>query len=303
MTESGIGFTWDDVPNNGLGVRHSYFCVSDNDNVLVYDGAPKGRFGTIADDHNPDTNRELGNLFFYALPESAQDSYMYDGVMPREEVITVNGLSYVICGADVCALVDIGVGGEVNIPDNITYNGRFYEVVMIGAFEDGMIGAGSVIAVDVDLKTPNITSINIPSTVRCIWDYAFLNCKTVRSFTVAADNEFYTSRDGVLFTKNLYTLIQYPFASDKTSYSLPDATVEIAWGAFGDGGNVFYPKYLNSLSIGENVAVIGAGHFGTGYRDEKASNDSEIIVIDGYYDALIKIFGSSLHIDKNNPNF
>ena len=295
--------TWDDVPKNGLGVRHSYFCVSDYDNVLIYDGAPTGRFGTILEDHNPDPVRELGSNFFYELPESADDSYEYDGAMPREEVIEINGLSYVICGADVCALVNINLNGDVVIPESITYLGDYYEVAMIGVFEDGMICSGTVILADKSFNTPNITSITIPSTIKCIWDYAFLYGKTVRTYIVDKDNDVYSSLEGVLFTKNLYTLIQYPYASNLSSYSVPGETVEIAWGAFGDGGNVFYPKQLKALDMGTGIAVIGAGHFGAGYRDETPLKQSEIIIIDGYYDALRRIFGFSLNIDSEDPNF
>ena len=133
-----------------------------------------------------------------------------------------------------------------------------------------------------------------PKTVKLIWDYAFLNCRTVEEFIVDAENTAFTAKDGVLFSKNLYTLIQYPYAFDANSYTVPSSTVEIAYGAFGDGGNVFCPKNLETLTIGKNVTVYGAGHFGSGYRDSAPQNNSEVITIDGYFEKLQKIFGTGL---------
>ena len=290
--------TWDDTPGIGLGVRYSYFCVNDFDNVKVFDGSADG-FGTFIQDHTPDTPKELGTEFAYSIPERAESSFDYDGVLLRDEVIAIDGLSYVIYGSDTCALVNIAVEGDVIIPETITYKGFEYNVAVIGTFENGKIMSGSVIETDeITYKTPNITSITIPKTVKFIWDYAFIHSNTVESFVVEAENDVFASQEGVLFTKNLYTLIQYPLAAKQVSYSVPSSTVEIAYGAFGDGGNIFCPKYLRMLSIGNNVAVIGAGHFGRGYRDFAPLNGSDVIVIEGYLDRLKRIFGSGLLVEE-----
>lgn len=284
--------TWDDKTGNGLGVKYNYFCVNDTDNV-------KGEtFATFLDDHTPDAVSDYGTDFMYAIPDRADESFVYDGIVLINDVVEIDGLTYVICGADSCALVKIAVGGDVIVPETITYNGFDFEVSIIANFEEGRIDSGSVIVADeVTFKTPNITSIFIPKTVKVIWDYAFIRSKTVERFTVDEQNSVYASENGVLFTKNLYTLVQYPLGAKNTSYEISSSTVEIAYGAFGDGGNVFYPKHLDTLIVGKNVTVFGACHFGRGYRDEMPLSSSEIVMIDGYFEIMKKYLGAGLVIE------
>ena len=126
--------------------------------------------------------------------------------------------------------------------------------------------------------------------------------KTVKSFVVDPENSVFASQNGVLFTKSLYTLIQYPLAKNAIEQSVPDSTVEIAYGAFGDGGSIFYPENLGTLSIGNNVEVYGTGHFGRGYRDSRPANDSEIVIVGSYLEKMKKVFGSGLLIEEQLIN-
>ena len=100
----------------------------------------------------------------------------------------------------------------------------------------------------------------------------------------------------MLFTKSLYTLIKYPLASVANSYTVPTATVEIAYNAFGDGGNVFCPENLTKLNILSNVEVIGAANGGYGFRDSVPENPNSISVINGYRERLYSMFGFGLSI-------
>ena len=55
-----------------------------------------------------------------------------------------------------------------------------------------------------------MSSLNIPNSVTSIEIEAFVYCPNLTSFEVAKDNSYYSSIDGVLFNKNLTTLIYYP---------------------------------------------------------------------------------------------
>ena len=290
--------TWDDTPKHGLGIKYSYFCVNDTDNVKIFDGSVDG-FGTFIQDHAPNKPIDFGIDFNYSIPKRSSCRFDYEGPTLREKIIEIDGLSYVICGSDTCALIDIDAEGHVVIPETITYMGFDYTVAMIGSFENGKIVSGPVVkAEDKTYITPEIISITIPKTVKVIWDYAFIYAKTVEYYIVDAENDVYCSEGGVLYTKNFYTLIQYPFGRGDKSYRVSSSTAEIAYGAFGDGGNVFCPKNLKKLEIGANVEVYGACHFGRGYRDSIPSNESEIITITGYLEKMKKIFGFGLVIEK-----
>ncbi|MCD7797700.1 MAG: leucine-rich repeat domain-containing protein [Clostridiales bacterium] len=68
---------------------------------------------------------------------------------------------------------------------------------------------------------------------------------------VSADNAYYTSKDGVLFTKDLSTLMQYPIGNKRTSYSIPSGVVVIDDDSFHEAVN------LKKLTIPEGVTTIG----------------------------------------------
>ena len=281
--------TWDDTPERTTGVTHRYFCVTDDQNVNWYDGSTSAVPHGFADDHFPNAANNSGMDFFYTLPARAESEYDFDGEMLRESIIKIDGLSYVVNGFYTVCLVKIEAEGDVVIPETITYKGDTYTVNSIGAYveEYGIFKAGGVIYYYTNpYGSINVTSISIPKSVRFIWDSAFDTCINIKEFKVDADNPYFASQNGVLFTKNLYTLIKFPNASAMTSYTIPEKTVEIAYNAFGDGGNVFYPKNLDKVVIGINVAYIGTGNYGKGYRDKTPANPADVLIVGEYLPIL-----------------
>ena len=55
-----------------------------------------------------------------------------------------------------------------------------------------------------------LEGVSIPAGVEKIGDYAFINCYSLKAFSVDPENANYKSADGVLFSKNGASLIQYP---------------------------------------------------------------------------------------------
>lgn len=281
--------TWDDTPERGTGITHRYFCVNDTQNVNWYDGSTSAVPHGFEDDHFPSTSTDTGINFFYELPERAEYEYYYEGEILRDSIIEIDGLSYVINGYYTVCLIKIEAEGDVVIPETITFKGNTYTVNSIGAYADEyrVFKAGSVIFFYTNpYKSINVTSISIPKTVCFIWDSAFDTCINIREFIVDEDNLYFTAQNGVLFTKSLYTLIKFPNASPMTSYAIPTDTVEIAYNAFGDGGNVFYPINLESVTIGSNVEYIGTGNYGRGYRDQTPLNPDDVFVVGDYLSIL-----------------
>ena len=285
--------TWDDQPEWLLGVRHNYFCVSDSEHVDWSDGSTS-KTTKFLEDHIPDAPGGVGVYYSYSLPDAADTPYVSSGIMVRDDILTGNGLSYVLVGYKTVALIDIASEGDIVIPESITYNGDTFTVAMIGEYdrENGVFTPGSVIDYNsVTREHIDVTSIYIPKTVLFIWDYAFDYCYTIESFTVSEDNPAFASQDGVLFTKSLYTLIKYPLAKNLNKYTIPSATVEMAFGAFGDGGNVFCPEYLETLVIPNTVEVIGAFNGGKGFRNSTPEDSSDVIMVDGYLTRLYNMLG------------
>ncbi|MBK8475642.1 MAG: leucine-rich repeat domain-containing protein [Opitutaceae bacterium] len=100
-----------------------------------------------------------------------------------------------------------------------------------------------------------LTSLTIPASVTSIGDGAFCSCDRLTSINVDPANSAYASLDGVLFTKTLATLLQYPPDKFQTSYTIPDSVSSIGDQAFKDCSR------LTSVTIPSSVASIGQGGF------------------------------------------
>lgn len=287
--------TWDDQPEWLLGVRHNYFCISNSEYVKWSDGSTS-KSTTFLQDHIPDAPGGEGVYYSYSIPEASDTPYVKDGLMLRDDILVGEGLSYVLIGYKTVALIDIAAEGAVVIPEAVNYKGKVLTVASIGKFDEtaGVFLPGSVIKYNTSTREHvDITSLDIPKTIRFIWDYAFDYCYTIESYNVSVDNPEFASVDGVLFTKSLYTLVKYPLAKNLAKYTVPSDTVEIAFGAFGDGGNVFCPQHLKTLVIPSNVEVIGAYNGGKGFRDELPEDPDDILKIEGYLVRLYNMLGLS----------
>ncbi|MDR2907185.1 MAG: leucine-rich repeat protein [Bacteroidales bacterium] len=101
----------------------------------------------------------------------------------------------------------------------------------------------------------NLTSITIPKSVIIINDNVFYSADKLISTDVAQDNSYFSSEDGVLFTKNKKTLWLYPAGKTETSYIISDSVIETKIYAF--YGN----DSLRSVTIPNSVTTIGAYNF------------------------------------------
>jgi hypothetical protein len=126
-----------------------------------------------------------------------------------------------------------------------------------------------------------VSSVLIPAGVLTIGDGAFANAYGLTAITVDPANPNYSnSIEGVLFSKDGTSLLQYP--SDLPGpYTIPDTVTYIGYGAFAGsehlgsiavpnavtniGDRAFGNSYLVNISFGTNVANIGYGEFQTAY--------------------------------------
>lgn len=77
-----------------------------------------------------------------------------------------------------------------------------------------------------------------------------LPCSKLKSIEVSKENNHFTSVDGVLFSKDMTTLIQYPYGKIQKEYTVPDSVTYIDPGAFRYGNG------LTKLTVGSGITVI-----------------------------------------------
>lgn len=121
---------------------------------------------------------------------------------------------------------DVTTRTEITVPDEID-GAPVTEIADFGLF-----------------NADSLKKITIGKNVATIGVWAFTNNKGLREFAVAPENEYFTAVDGILFSKDMKTLIAYPPARniefDKFSQSLNTTTYEIPDGVEVIRANAFY---------------------------------------------------------------
>jgi len=124
----------------------------------------------------------------------------------------------------------LGVGGDVIIPDTL------------GISEIGQ---------DVFANNATILSVTVPDAVKAIGGNAFGSCSNLTEINIGGGNPNYTSYEGVLYNKDLTTLIAYPAGKTDDSFSIVNSVSTIDNGAF------INCNHLTSIIIPNSVKSIG----------------------------------------------
>ena len=78
----------------------------------------------------------------------------------------------------------------------------------------------------------SLREVTIGNGLAGMGDGAFANCKELARFEVASGNTAFCAEDGVLFSKDKSTLVQYPAGKAETTYAIPDGVTRLGTEAF-----------------------------------------------------------------------
>lgn len=157
---------------------------------------------------------------------------------------TSDGFRFQVNAADPATVsllpVDNGYKGDVTVPSQATDDatGTTYTVTALG--EEAFYGS-------------RCGKITLPSTVSVITGNAFFNC-TMKEFAVDAANTGFTTVDGVLYNKDMTTIVSFPNGKDFGGYTLPETITAI-------GDYAFCSVWLQQFDVPSQVESIGAGAF------------------------------------------
>ena len=101
----------------------------------------------------------------------------------------------------------------------------------------------------------DVVSVTLGKGVASIGEAAFRDCDFLQSINVSAQNEAFSSEDGVLFNKSKTTLVVYPSRKPTDTYTIPDSVITIGNNAFNKCRN------LSSIYIPANVKNLECGAF------------------------------------------
>ncbi len=164
----------------------------------------------------------------------------------------------------------------------------------------------------------SLASVTIPNSVTSIGSLAFYGCSSLTSINVDANNANYCSIDGVLFSKDKTTLIQYPIGNTRSEYIIPNSVTSIRSYAFSDCSSltsitipnsvtsiVKYAfdncKSLTSITIPESVTSIGYAAFGDCSKLTSVINyATQPQAIDGTAFWKVKLSACQLHVPSTS---
>ncbi len=97
--------------------------------------------------------------------------------------------------------------------------------------------------------------IMFPKSVASVGSMVFYGCSSVTEISVDPDNAAYCSVDGVLYTKDMRTIIAYPAGKTDRSFEIPENVTSIEESAFIDCSS------LEQITIPDSVTSIGEWTF------------------------------------------
>lgn len=247
-------------PLNPNYSSHQGVLFNKNQTTLIQFPAGKGGSYSL-----PVTATTIGDMAFYhctnvasvALPDSltviSSDAFQHCSSLTAITASPLNPTFSSVNGVlfnkteDTLIRFPPGKHGSYAIPNNVTNIGY-------GAFA----------------TSSSLLEIGIPESVATIEALAFYKCSALTNFTVAENNEYYSSLNGVLFNKPQTTLLQYP-GGRTNNYTVPATVTTIGTNAFrfcnltsvslANVTNIAYQafescKSLTNLSLGNSIQTI-----------------------------------------------
>ena len=121
---------------------------------------------------------------------------------------------------------------------------------------DYSVLGGTVVICDKAFRWCEILlGITLPSSVTSIGKWIFSGCWNLKEINVAESNKFYRTIDGVLYTKDLKTIIRYPQGKENENFVIPSGVTSIGELAFSNCID------LQKITLPSSVTNIGERAF------------------------------------------
>lgn len=183
-----------------------------------------------------------------------------------DTVTTIGSDAFAVCGSL----------SSITIPDNVTEIGSyaFYGCSGLESVVFSENSSLSALSEGAFSDCINLTDLNLPDSVTELGERIFYNCESLTSFTipinvatisyqafegcyflaeisVAPNNNYFFSDEGVLYKKSPMILLYYPPKKTTENYNVLEGTVEIYQQVFS------YNQYLKKIVLPQSITRIG----------------------------------------------
>ena len=262
---------------------------------LIADGTIHNNNGIISTNYGPTIETWMG-MQMTVYRNSSSDILNGDLVVPGGADITLAENAFASCGnlrsvtfadnvvdinkyafANCSALVSIDLSKSTRlttIKKQLVANCNVLESIKlpssITTIEEGAIASHNSLTdfeighmtnlttIEYDAISCGATIVDIPASVQTIEEGAFNYWHKLEEINVDSANPNYCSVDGVLFTKDMNTLIHYPESKQDTQYTVPNGVTTIAYEAFSDTANLKTVILPSSITTIANRAFMDA---------------------------------------------
>ncbi|MDD6345334.1 MAG: leucine-rich repeat protein [Oscillospiraceae bacterium] len=138
----------------------------------------------------------VSSVCLMSLPSYAED-----------EIISSGDYQYSLDDDEACLMLYTGDDTDIIIPDEI----------------DGY----PITSLSETFHDTNVASVTLNNNIEYIDENTFINCYYLTEIIVPDENQFFESKDGVLFEDDMKTLLCYPSAKDGDSYEIPEGVTDI----------------------------------------------------------------------------
>ncbi len=207
----------------------------------------------------------LGNTFtgdISVMTLAEPDTFVCDGIIYKSSGTAGEAYVYGYTKA---------IKSNATIRESVRINGIICEVTSIGEGAFANCKALASITIPDTVRSiddeafygcAGLSSVTIPASVASVGERVFIRCGSLERIEADSGNNSYCSADGVLFDKDMKTLIQYPPSKDGSTYSIPDTVAAIGKYAFADCTG------LKTIHFGNGLTDVDPDTFGRFAGDE-----------------------------------
>ncbi|MDE5755392.1 MAG: leucine-rich repeat protein, partial [Oscillospiraceae bacterium] len=186
----------------------------------------------------PDTVTQIGERAF-------SDCFALETISLPDMITSIENYAFYYCNSL----------QSITIPDQVTSIGEYAFYRCLDLTSVTLPDHITNIEESAFFECRSLESVTIPQSLAKLAPFAFGGCKALTKFHVDPENQNYMDVDGILFSKDQQTLVQYPAGRSEQSYTVPENVTVIGDGAFW--------KYdsLETIIIPDHVTEIGCAAF------------------------------------------